>query len=285
MSEKPLDMNPPSSFYVEKTAIFNKLPFAYSGAKGPGSWGKLNANFTKCGTSDRQSPIDLPDPVSDEASSAAYSALPAAHLKYIEMAYRSVEVVSFYEGAQLGFSLLGDPGELVLNDEHFVAKQALFHTPSVHTIGGLPVEMEMQIRHKSKRTNRTAIVSVLFKRGRNNTVIDPVFQHMIKNFAVYNTPLNNTALGKFDLLDVIPFDPGFVVYNGSLTVPPCTDDVLWLVVDKPITASVEQIATIKNITGDNARPEQQRNGRTVKRIGMSSTSLMLSMLQRMTSAL
>jgi len=279
MSETPTDMNPETAFVVNKRAIFDKLPFAYSGVRGPGSWAKLMPENEECSTSEAQSPIDLPVPDSERGPrDVSFQALPASHLKYTEMAYHQSAVKMFYLGAQMGFTFDGEPGQLILNDEHFEAKEVLFHTPSEHTIGGLPVEMEMQIIHKEKKSNRTAIVSVLFKKGENNTVLGPVFEQIVKLGAI---PQPSAALGTFDLLDVIPFDPGLLVYNGSLTVPPCTEGVLWVILDHPSTASGEQIDVIRNVMGDNARPEQPRNGRAVKRINAGSSGSMSSLLQRM----
>ena len=175
----------------------------------------------------------------------------------------------------LGFSLQGNAGRLILNDNHYTAKAVTFHTPSEHTIGGLPAEMEMQIRHVEKTTNRTAVVSIMFQKGRNNTVLGPVFDQMKK---AGTKP--NEGLGPLDLLDVIPFDPGFVIYPGSLTTPPCTENVLWVIVDKPIEVSLEQINVIRNVVGDNARPIQPRNGRVVKRIAIDAKGTMASMSSR-----
>jgi len=274
VSKNPVGMNPPTTFYADKASIQSKLPFAYKGKKGPGSWTQLSSTYGLCSTGNKQSPIDLPSPVSDGKSSiAAYKSSPASHLKYIEMAYHSVDVISYWRGVQMGFDVSPagkGPGELILNDDHYVAKQVLFHTPSEHTIGGLPVEMEMQIRHEEKTKNSTVIVSILIKRGRPSAVLEPI----LENLRVMKQPASGIVLGKFDLLDVIPYDPGFVTYTGSLTHPPCTEGIRWVVIDGPMTASMAQIEVIKNFTGDNSRPRQARNGRVVKRISIGTESLL-----------
>merc|ERR1712072_743081 len=120
----------------------------------------------------------------------------------------------------------------------------------------------MQIDHVEKTTGKRAIVSILFKKGRINHTLKPVFDQLPKT----GPPTKDKSLGNFDLLDIIPYDPGFVVYHGSLTTPPCTEDVRWIVVDKPLTASKAQINLIKNVVGDNARPQQNLNGRPIKRV-------------------
>ena len=51
---------------------------------------------------------------------------------------------------------------------------------------------------------------------------------------------------------------------GSLTTPPCTEDVLWLVLKQPQPVSVEQQAIFARLYAPNARPLQPANGRNIK---------------------
>jgi carbonic anhydrase len=266
-------MNPATSFYVDVASVADDLPFTYEGIKGPGGWSLIDNN-TKC-SGDEQSPIDLPSPTGESGS---YSALPASHLKYIEMRYHNTDVKSMFNpstlGATVGFAVdapADSPkGELILNDFHYAVRHATFHTPSEHTLASMPTEMEMQIMHESIADKSKAIVAILFKKGRNNTVLQPVLEALSK----LSPPSGDQPLGSLDLLDVIPFDPGFVVYDGSLTTPPCNESVKWIVVDKPTEASAEQINIVKNIVGMNSRPLQNRNGRTVKRLGMGTSAML-----------
>jgi carbonic anhydrase len=256
-------MNPPTKFLVDSKAVKPTLKFAYSGKKGPGSWSTLILNNTLCSAGQQQSPINLPSPIPDKTmAGAGKQAMPASHLRYVDMQYHSTPVKSDYDGAVYGMTLGNNAGELILNDEYFIAKRVKFHTPSEHTIGGIPAEMEMQIEHVEKTSGKVAIVTILFQMGRINHTLKPVFDMLAKK----KKPQDGYALGSFDLLDIIPYDPGFVVYHGSLTVPPCTEGVRWIVIDKPLTASKAQINLIKNVVGDNARPQQNLNGRPIKRV-------------------
>jgi carbonic anhydrase len=258
--EEVLKMNNKTNFFVDKPEIASKLKFAYSGPKGTGSWGNMSK---LCSTGEQQSPVNLPSPVPDKTlSGSGNPAMPAAHLKYIEMAYHKTTPKSYLNGTQYGFTLGNNAGELLLNDERLVAKRVTFHTPSEHTVGGMPSEMEMQVEHFEKSTAKRVIVSILFQKGRVNHVIGPVLQKM----AEMKTKKSGETLASFSLLDIIPYDPGFVIYDGSLTRPPCSEGVRWIVMDKANTASPEQIEGIKQVVGDNARPQQNLNGRAVKRI-------------------
>jgi len=275
-SENAGAMNTPTNFYVDKPNVKEGLAFSYSGEDGPSTWG---SNYSQC-NGESQSPIDLPNPA--DPSRSTYKALPATKLKYIEMDYHSTVVQAVFKPPALGWSIKGKGGELVMNDNHYMAHEATLHTPSEHTIAGLPTEMELQIRHIEQTTNRTAIVSIMFKNGAPNDYLEPIIM-ALNGTTTGATGANNvvqkgpaptgTSLGESDLLDLIPFDPGFVTYVGSLTTPPCTENVLWVIVDKPITASLQQIKTVRGLVGDNARPLQDRNGREVRRISVGDLAL------------
>jgi len=253
----------------EQTVKYSYQP---SSPKGPKSWSTANKAWKKCAGSS-QSPIDLPPAVADPIAKNQVLATPAKHLKYVSMTYVSAKASVIAAGAQIGMRLLNG-GKLVLNSDSFEARQALFHTPSEHLINGLPTEMEMEILHifvkngnKTAANNATqAIVSVLFQRGPEMPALKDFMETIGKKKA-------GEGIGNFDLTDVIPFDPGFLVYPGSLSYPPCTEGATRIVIDKPITASMEQIQAIKDIVGNNARPVQNRGVRKVHRIGVDTLSL------------
>ena len=69
---------------------------------------------------------------------------------------------------------------------------------------------------------------------------------------------------KIDPSQLIPAKRGYYTFSGSLTTPPCTEDVLWLVLKTPIQVSKEQLAGFGSIYKNNARPVQAVNARTIK---------------------
>ena len=160
--------------------------------------------------------------------------------------------------------------------------QAHFHSPSEHSIGGGYFAAEAHLVHKSAAGNLL--------------VLGIFMQEAVKSF----TPNNNTFLNVFwdaagantiagittDIEDfetpLNPYDtflPGrqtHYVYSGSLTTPPCTEGVQWLVFDQPVMISPDDIYiirkaistlphTIVSASGNNNRyPVQSLNGRDVK---------------------
>jgi carbonic anhydrase len=61
-------------------------------------------------------------------------------------------------------------------------------------------------------------------------------------------------------------------YDGSLTTPPCSEGVKWVVMTTPIQLSKEQVAAFTTIIRDNNRPVQALNGRTVLTDAVAMTS-------------
>jgi len=71
-------------------------------------------------------------------------------------------------------------------------------------------------------------------------------------------------LGPYDGL--LPANRDYYRYNGSLTTPPCTEGVRWVVMKQPMTISKEQLEAFKTTLGfDNNRPVQPVNARPVLR--------------------
>jgi carbonic anhydrase len=65
-------------------------------------------------------------------------------------------------------------------------------------------------------------------------------------------------------LYLLPDSTDYYRFNGSLTTPPCTEGVTWLVMKQPITASKAQIKQFQKVMGHpNNRPVQPVNARPV----------------------
>jgi carbonic anhydrase len=67
-----------------------------------------------------------------------------------------------------------------------------------------------------------------------------------------------------DLAQLLPADRSYYTYMGSLTTPPCSEGVLWLVLRQPQQISAEQLAIFSRLYRNNARPIQPSFGRMVK---------------------
>ncbi|HIG31196.1 MAG TPA: hypothetical protein EYQ50_26685 [Verrucomicrobiales bacterium] len=70
-------------------------------------------------------------------------------------------------------------------------------------------------------------------------------------------------MAKIDLKNLIPKDSEIFSCGGSLTTPPASEGVRWLVFSKPLEISNKQLEMFKELYDHNYRPVQPLNGRMV----------------------
>jgi carbonic anhydrase len=137
-------------------------------------------------------------------------------------------------------------------------QQFHFHRPSEERINGRGTEMVMHLVHKSVE-GKIAVLAVLLERGKAHSLIQTVWN---------NLPLekNETVAPSvvLDLNDALPERREYYTFMGSLSEPPCTEGVLWLVMKQPMQASPAQMALFSRLYPLNARPVQPSYGRVIK---------------------
>jgi carbonic anhydrase len=218
--------------------------WAYDGDTGPANWGKINASWTKCGTGNRQSPIDLRDGMKVDLEQIAFD-------------YRSsgFNVIDNGHTIQVGVGL---GNYITVQNRTYELQQFHFHRPSEEKINGRGTEMVVHLVHKDGEGN-VAIIAVLLERGAPNGMIQTVWNNLPleKNQAV-------TPVVALDVNDILPKKRDYFTFMGSLSEPPCTEGVLWLVMKQPMPASPAQMALFSRLYPLNARPIQPGGGRVVK---------------------
>jgi carbonic anhydrase len=148
-----------------------------------------------------------------------------------------------------------------------------FHAPSEHYLHGRPAAMEAHFVHQSV-TGELAVLGVLMTEGATNDV----FQHILD--VLPDTEATVNASADFDAAAFLPHDLSYFSYEGSLTTPPCTEDVKWLVLRQPILVSREQVTRFRALEFlkddgafiGNARPVQPLNGRLGTEVASPSVS-------------
>ena len=222
-----------------------EVDWAYSGATGPESWGQLKPAYQQCMLGKRQSPIDIQDGLPLQLEPIQFDYRPS-RFRVIDTG-RTVQV-----NLDLGntITVMGQRYELV---------QIQFHRPSEERVNGRAYPMSAQLVHKSP-AGQLAVVAVLLDQGEPHALIQQIW--------------NNLPLEKHqELAAQMPLDPSqilppqhnqYYTYMGSLTSPPCTENVLWMVMKQPITVSTEQIAIFHRLYPMNARPVQPMSGRLIK---------------------
>lgn len=118
--------------------------------------------------------------------------------------------------------------------------------------------MVAHLVHKDAQ-GRLAVVAVLLDRGSAQPLVQTIWN---------NLPLEKgeplAARVSLDLNQLLPEDRRYYTYMGSLTTPPCSEGVLWVVMQQPVSVSLEQIDIFSRLYPMNARPIQASTGRMIK---------------------
>jgi carbonic anhydrase len=219
--------------------------WGYHGAEGPEHWGELADANKACAIGKNQSPIDL-------NSKHAIK----AQLSPLTLAYKAGgnEVLNNGHTIQVSYA----PGSTLTLDGHaFELKQFHFHAPSENQIDGQSYPMEAHLVHADKDGN-LAVVALMFAEGAKDNAGLEQFWPQMPAKAEETTALT----AKTDVSKLLPADHDYYRFNGSLTTPPCTEGVVWLVMKQPVTASKAQIEKFTQIMGHpNNRPVQALNAR------------------------
>lgn len=143
--------------------------------------------------------------------------------------------------------------------KNYELKQFHFHTPSEHLLDGVTYPMEIHLVHVGvDDPEHMLVVGALFKEGEGNPIIDRVLPYVPKKPGGVID-----AHEKLDVSALFGKDDGYYFYSGSLTTPPYSEIVNWLVLDQVFQASPEQIEEIARVEGYNARHIQAPHARMV----------------------
>jgi carbonic anhydrase len=222
----------------------NHVHWSYEGETGPQAWSRLAPEFAQCGVGTRQSPIDIRDGMKLE-------------LEQITVDYRPSNFRVVDNGHTIQANIGGWNAIRVMG-RRFALVQIHFHSPSEEMIDGRLFDMVAHLVHKDNE-GRLAVVAVLIERGARQPVIQAVLN---------NLPLEKgeeiIASTTIDLNQLVPENRKYFTYMGSLTTPPCSEGVLWIVMKQPVQASVEQLSLFARMYPMNARPIQASSGRVIK---------------------
>ena len=217
--------------------------WGYAGEIGPDRWVKLKPEFAAC-AGKNQSPINV-------------SGLIEAQLPPLKYDYKQggSEVVNNGHAIQVNY----DAGSsTVIDGIRFELKQFHFHSPSENHINGKSFPLEAHLVHADKDGN-LAVVSVMFDEGKANPAVAAAWSLMPKSAGGKNALPNKVAA-----TGLLPANRDYYRYNGSLTTPPCTEGVRWIVLKKPMTVSKQQVEAFEKTLGfANNRPVQALNARPI----------------------
>jgi carbonic anhydrase len=219
--------------------------WSYEGDTSPDEWGTLDEDYASCSTVGSQSPIDIADASATDLVDVTVNFPPASPMTIVNNGH-TVEVTI-------------DPGSTSeIDGVVYELKQFHFHTPSEHAIDGEHQAMELHLVHKSA-DDVSAVLSVLLREGAANAALEPVFANMPAEAGT-----EQEVDVEIDPASFLPAQSSTFRFTGSLTTPPCSEGVNWLIFVEPVEISAEQIAVFQAIFAANARPLQLTNDRVIE---------------------
>jgi carbonic anhydrase len=220
--------------------------WSYAGQSGPSHWEQLDSKFAACGTGKNQSPIDI------RTRDVHGQGLPALVFNYKAGPLHIVD-----NGHSIQVNV--EPGSsLRVGDKTYQLVQFHFHHPSEERINGKTSDMVTHLVHRDSN-GKLAVVAVLLNTGKANPTIDALWSHLPKE-KEHEADFKDVRINAAALL---PANHGYFTYTGSLTTPPCSEGVRWIVLKSPSSLSKDEIATFAAAYPNNARPVQSLNGREV----------------------
>ena len=146
-----------------------------------------------------------------------------------------------------------------MGDKRYELKQFHFHRPSEEKIKGKRYDMVVHLVHVAQ-DGSAAVVAVLLQQGGDNALIDELWA---------DVPREKNKEGFLDSVHIdastlLPTDRSYYTFSGSLTTPPCTENVTWYVLKHPVTLSVKEISEYSKLYRDDARPTQPSYDRVVR---------------------
>ena len=218
------------------TSLAGDKDWGYSGERGPDYWGALSPEFALCADGTAQSPIDIRD---------------ASELDLVDITFGYGETANniFNNGHTIQVNV-DEGSQIVYNEISYSLLQFHLHSPSEHTIDGEAAPMEIHFVHQDPNSGALAVVGILLAADNvENDAYAPIFDNMPSEVG------EPAALGEaIDLEALLPEDRRYFTYQGSLTTPPCSEIVRWLLLDTPVQLSKAQIKAFADLYPLNARP-------------------------------
>ena len=216
----------------------------YGASRGPSHWGELKPEYAPCKNGHRQSPIDIHDPQK-------------ADLPVIQFDYEPspLNIVDNGHTIMINYS----PGSFItVGGKRYELKQFHFHRPSEEKINGKGYEMTVHLVHADEKGN-LAVVAVRLKKGEDNALVHTLWKDLPKE----KEKIESEKDVQIDADGLLPSDHSYYTFLGSLTTPPCSEDVTWFILKHPVSVSAAEIEQFSKLYRNDARPTQPLYGRVV----------------------
>lgn len=235
-----------------------KVPWSYdvppyAGPRGPRHWAELDPSYAAC-NGRQQSPIDI--------HGAVKANLPPLHFDYKPEPLQYLLNNGYTVRVNYRTNYQAAPGAgsaLIIGGERYQLIQFHFHRPSEETIDGKHAPMVLHLMHKSA-SGKVVGVAVLLREGKPNATVQQIWNHM----PLVKDDEHAIPGVSIDPARMLPPTLAYYTYTGSVTAPPCTEGVQWIVLKTPVEVSPAQIAAFARLYPHDVRPTQPLNGRVIQ---------------------
>lgn len=230
-----------------------QVEWSYHSPTSPSQWAQLSENFLTCDLGSSQSPLDIEAGENGGLINVSPPTNNRDHI--INWKPSKLNLINNGHTIQANY----DAGSsFQVEDNEYELKQFHFHSPSEHILNGRQYPLEAHFVHSSAQG--LLVVGVFFETGNDHNELGKIWAH---------TPLiegQSVHLSEDVFADqFLPSDKDSFTYIGSLTTPPCSEGVQWVVMKNPVNASVFQLQKLQRVFGGpNNRPVQAQNARLIE---------------------
>ena len=233
-----------TSAHAEKSSAH----WTYEGKSGPEYWGELSDTFIECKIGKNQSPVNI-----DTSNTVDFKQDPIA-LNYSMLVAEQIK--------NTGHSVQVDlrtGGTMTLDGTDYELKQFHFHTPSENTVNGKHFPLEAHFVHQNKEGN-LAVLAMMFIPGKPDSTLNALWESMPMKAG----DSNRLSAKSLKSIETDSKFSNYYLFNGSLTTPPCSEGVRWVVMQTPMTVSESQVKKLQEaLKHPNNRPVQELNARKI----------------------
>jgi carbonic anhydrase len=179
-------------------------------------------------------------------------------LENIQIQYKPTPFSLVNNGHTVQANASTPANSIVVEGKEYKLAQFHFHTPSEHQFNGEHYDMELHLVHQDAN-GKLAVLGVMIQEGKQNEKLASVWEALPQEETENDVSVDEPV----DLQALLPADQTSFHYNGSLTTPPCSEGVKWIVFEQPMEMSKEQIQAFQQIFPDNHRPVQPLNEREI----------------------
>jgi carbonic anhydrase len=237
--------------------------WGYHGHTGPNDWGNLDPDFALCKNGKFQSPINIPLTATHQKNTLKISYQPATMMimndgpTTLTLGHTQT-IINTGHSIQLNFPT-NTHETFTLNHASFRLVQFHMHSPSENKLNGKSYPLEIHFVHQGKN-NDAAVIAVFAKIGKENPTIEKIISHLPKE----QHTVEKIVSEHINPANLLPEKQHYYQFAGSLTTPPCSEGIEWIVMEEPITVSMKEVLKlIEAAGGTNARPVQGLNNRDI----------------------